>query len=139
MRSLLLHGLIQCLTVPFAFYVLYLGLKRFGSLHLGRHEAFAWKRHVVIGIIVLSVLLIGALSGMALVYLRWNIYLVTLHGRIGVVMIPFILFALISGLYMDQRKMRRIALPLIHGVSNLVLVLLLLSQVVTGWIFLSSL
>lgn len=139
MRSLLLHALIQFLTVPFTFYVFYLGFKRFRILHLHRREVFPWKRHVVFGTIVLSVLLVGTFSGMALVYLRWNVYLVTVHGKVGVAMLPFILFGLLSGLYMDRRKMRRTALPLIHGLSNLVLFLLLLSQVVTGWIFLNAL
>jgi hypothetical protein len=139
MRSLLLHALLQFLTVPIAFYVMYLGLKRFARLHLGRSVAFPWKRHVVLGIVVLSVMLVGAFSGIALVYVRWSDFLVTEHGRVGVAMIPFILFGLISGIYMDRRKAKRTFLPLIHGIGNLVLLGMLVSQVVTGWTFMRAL
>jgi len=135
MRSLLLHGPIQCLTVPFVSYVFLLGLRRFGGLHLGRRSVFAWKRHVVLGTVTLSVLLAGAFSGMALLYLRWKLYLVTDHGRVGLAMIPLILFGLISGLYMDRKRARRTALPLIHGLNSLALFFLLLYQAWTGWIF----
>jgi hypothetical protein len=139
MQLLLLHPLIQCLTVAFTFYVFYLGLKRFRSLHLRKREIFAWKRHVVLGTIVLTALLMGMFSGMVMVFLRWKVYLITIHGKVGLAMLPFILFGLISGLYMDRRKMSRITLPLIHGLNNMVLFLLGLSQVVTGWIFLKGL
>ncbi len=46
---------------------------------------------------------------------------------------PFILIGIVSGWIMHRRKQRRKVLPLIHGVNNLVLVLLALFQVYNGW------
>ena len=74
------------------------------------------------------------MGGMTIVYLYWQVFLITgVHGNIAFVMTTFIIFGGTSGLYMDHNKKKRIALPLIHGLSNLVLLILALAQVVTGW------
>lgn len=43
------------------------------------------------------------------------------------------LFGLASGLVLDRRKARRTVLPLVHGLANLVLLILALVQVWTGF------
>jgi uncharacterized membrane protein len=48
-------------------------------------------------------------------------------------MTPFIIFGAASGLYMNRKKKKRKALPIIHGLSNLVILILALTQVATGW------
>ena len=86
------------------------------------------------GKISLLVLLGGVIGGMTIVYLYWQVFLITgVHGTIAFVMTIFIIFGGMSGLYMDRNKKKRTALPLIHGLSNLVLLILALAQVVTGW------
>ncbi len=63
----------------------------------------------------------------------WYGMLITgIHSKIGVLMIPLILFALGSGLYMNHKKKKRKVLPLVHAISNTVLLLLALSQIYSG-------
>ena len=55
------------------------------------------------------------------------------HGKTALVMLPLLLFGLISGIYMNQVKKKRRFLPLLHGANNLVVIILALSQIRTGW------
>ncbi len=115
-------------------YVFYLGVQRFWSLHLHQKRLFRWKRHVLLGKIALLALLGGMIGGMTMAYLHWHGFLVTgFHGRVALVMTPFIIFGAASGLYMNRKKKKRKALPIIHGLSNLVILILALTQVATGW------
>ena len=46
---------------------------------------------------------------------------------------PLILFGLASGWYLHVRRKPRVILPLIHGSANLVLIILVLFQAISGW------
>ena len=131
---LVIHPIIQLSTVVLTLYVFRLGVQRFRSLHLHQKTLFSWKRHVLLGKIAMSALLGGMIGGMTMVYFYWHGFLITgLHGRTALVMIPFIIFSAASGLYMNHNKKKRTALPIIHGLTNLVLLILALTQAVTGW------
>lgn len=135
MRTIVLsiHPAVQIGAITLALYVFYLGLQRSRSLHLGRTSSFNWKRHVTLGTVALTTMLLGIGGGLAMVYMYWKgILLGGLHGETGLAMVPLILFGLSSGLYMDRHKKKRTLLPPLHGVNNLVLLILALSQVVTG-------
>ena len=131
---LVIHPIIQLSAVVLTLYVFCLGVQRFRSLHLHQKTLFRWKRHVLLGKIALLVLLGGVMGGMTIVYLYLHWFLITgVHGKVALVMIPFIIFGGTTGLYMDRNKKKRTALPLIHGLINLVLLILALIQIVTGW------
>lgn len=115
-------------------YVFYLGIQRVRSLHLHHKTLFRWKRHVLLGKIALLAMLGGMIGGMTMAYLYWRGFLTTgFHGRVALVMTPFIIFGAASGLYMNRKKKKRKALPMIHGLINLVILILVLTQAVTGW------
>jgi nitric oxide reductase large subunit len=77
---------------------------------------------------------VGLLGGAAVVYLYWRGFQITgIHARIAFFMLPFLLFGLFSGLYMNKIKKKRKLLPLIHGIGNLFLLTLAFVQIVTGW------
>ena len=61
-----------------------------------------------------------------------DLFITGLHAKIGLLMIPFILFAIGSGIYMDKKKIKRTILPLIHAIFNTVMLFLALSQIYTG-------
>jgi predicted MFS family arabinose efflux permease len=131
---LFIHPIIQLSAVMLTLYVFYLGVQRFRSLHLPQKTLFRWNRHVLLGKISLLALLGGMMGGMTMVYLYLNGFLMTgIHGKVAFVMIPFIVFGGMTGIYMDRNKNKRTGLPLIHGLSNLVVLILALTQVVTGW------
>jgi len=131
---LTVHPILQFLATLPALYVLYLGMERFGSLHLRSQTTFRWKRHVTLGYLSVGTWLVGMAAGATMVYLYWHGILITgTHARVSLVMVPFMVFGLASGLYMDRRKLKRKALPLMHGASNLVVLILALTQMVSGW------
>lgn len=127
------HPVIQSSAILLALYVFFLGVQRFRSLHHHR-VVFKWKRHVFLGKIALGAWMVGMMGGMTMVYYYWYGFLMTgTHGKVALLMLPFIIFGFASGQYMNHYKKKRKALPLIHGLSNLVLLILALTQVVTGW------
>ena len=131
---LVIHPIIQLSAVVLTLYVFRLGVQRFRSLHLHHKTLFSWKRHVLLGKIAMLALLGGMIGGMTMVYFYWHGFLITgFHGRTALVMTPFIIFGAASGLYMNHNKKKRTTLPMIHGLSNLVLMILALTQAVTGW------
>ena len=131
---LYIHPTLQLLAILLVLYVFYLGTKRFRSLHLKHRVVFRWKRHVTMGTIGLIAWLIGIIGGLTMVKVYWRGVLITgSHGKMGLVMIPFIIFGLATGLYMNFRKGKRQALPLAHGICNLTLLILSLTQAVSGW------
>ena len=131
---LVIHPILQFLAILLALYVFYLGLQRFRSLHLHQTVVFPWKRHAVLGETALGVLLAGMVGGMAVVYLyRHGVFLTGIHGEVALMMVPFMIFGLVSGLYMNRKKKQRRILPLIHGLNNLAVLLMAVSQIVSGW------
>jgi hypothetical protein len=131
---LVVHPILQCSATVLALYVLYLGINRFSSLHLKGKTVFRWKRHATLGYASLGTWLVGTVLGMTLVYVYWHGFLITgTHGKISLLMVPFLVFGRASGLYMDLKKKNRQALPLVHGFSNLIALILAVAQVVSGW------
>ena len=128
-----LHPAFQALMTVVSFYALYLGLQRFRSLHLKQKAAFNWKRHVLIGRIVLVGWLLGLIGGLLMTRWAWHgVFITGPHAYLGVTMSPLIIFGLVSGWHMNRVKKKRTTLPLLHGLNNLLLVLLALVQGVTG-------
>jgi len=68
-----------------------------------------------------------------MVYLHWQGFFITgIHGVIGLLMIPFVIFGIISGVYMNYKKEKNPVFPFIHGLNNLVILIFALIQVITG-------
>ncbi|RLB25215.1 MAG: hypothetical protein DRG66_08250 [Deltaproteobacteria bacterium] len=89
---------------------------------------------MALGEIALGVLLAGMVGGIAIVYISWHgLFITGIHGKVALVMAPFIIFGLISGLYMNHKKRKRRILPFLHGLNNLVILIMALSQVITGF------
>lgn len=121
------------MAILLALYVFCLGLQRFRFLHLDHKVVFRWKRHVVLGEVTLGVLLAGMVGGMAVVYVyRHGVFVTGIHGQVALVMVPFMIFGLVSGLYMNHKKKQVRILPLIHGLNNLAVLLMAVSQIVSG-------
>jgi phosphoglycerol transferase MdoB-like AlkP superfamily enzyme len=90
-----------------------------------------------LGEIALGVLLAGMLGGLAMVYVYWHGFLITgIHGKVALVMVPFIIFGLVSGLDMNHKKRKRRILPFVHGLNNLVVLIMAISQIISGlWVY----
>lgn len=120
-----IHPLIQSVAMILAVYVLYMGILRFRLQHMGIRHFFNWKLHVRLGKIVHSLWLIGFGLGLFMAWWAWgSIDLTGGHFLVGVIMVPVIIAALISGLILETPKGKRPKLALLHGVCNLILFLL---------------
>ncbi|MFH2011476.1 MAG: DUF4079 domain-containing protein [Pseudomonadota bacterium] len=129
----LIHPIFQFVGILIALYVMKLGISRFRMLHLKKKTQFNWEHHVYLGLIATTIWMIGIFGGLYTVKTYWYDLIITRdHAEVGLLMIPFILFAIGSGLYMDWKKEKRTVLPLIHAISNTVMLLLALLQIYTG-------
>jgi hypothetical protein len=132
-----IHPIIQFIGTVCAFYVFFLGISRFRSQHLGHKALFKWKQHVFLGIFANILFICGLFGGLAVVYLNWEGILITgFHGTFAFVILPFFLFGSISGIYMNRVKKKRKFLPLLHGISNSILLILVVLQARSGyWVY----
>jgi len=131
---LILHPLVQITATLPALYVLWLGLGRFRQRHLQHKVAFKWQFHVKWGFVALSLWLLGTLIGLAMTKVYWHgTFMTGSHGNRVFVIVPLLLFGLFSGWYMNRQKKQRIVLPLVHAVANIVLILFVLLQALSGW------
>ena len=127
------HPALMALTLLLALWVAWQGVSRARFSLLGHKVAFNWKGHTLWGLVVMGLWLAGMAAGSivtALVYGHAGVF--GIHRSIAMAMLPLILFGAASGLYMDRAKRPRKLLPILHGVLNLVLLLLALGQLATG-------
>lgn len=128
-----IHPIVQLVAILISFYVLKLGVSRFRLIHLKQETLFKWKLHVRLGAMATTIWLIGVFGGTFIVKSGWYGHIVSgLHGKIGLLLIPFIIFSLVSGVYMDRNKEKRTILPLVHAGFNTVMLILVLLQIYTG-------
>lgn len=127
-----LHPVGQIIAILFACYAAYLGLQRTKSLHFGKTTGFYRERHVITGAIALFSMLGGIAAGSIMV----NRYLLSpdmgLHVAVAMIILVLGLFGIISGFVLYLKPKQRRILPAVHGINNLVILLLALVQVITG-------
>jgi len=136
----LAHPLLMTLTLLLALWVAWQGLNRARFSHFKQKTAFNWKKHTRYGLAVMGLWLAGAVGGAMVTDMLQGIPdAYGLHGGTAPVMLALILFGSATGLYMDRKKAKRTLLPILHGAANLLLLLLALSQFVTGVVILTRL
>jgi hypothetical protein len=129
-----LHPVLMQGAILLGWFVLFLGLLRASVLHFKQKMNFPWKRHVTLGTIVFGIFLGGMVAGSLAVFWRFNeVYLFSQHADTALLMVPFILFGLASGWYLDRVKRKRFLLPVLHGANNIAVLLLAGRQIWTGW------
>ena len=130
---LLIHPAWQAVFTLLGLYAAWLGIKRLRSLHLGGVVTFPRSRHIVMGKIVICALVAGAIGGMTMVRWAWRAWFITgPHAWLGLSAAGFLACGLLLGLYLQRRPAPRKALPLAHGLVNLIGLCLCLAQFVTG-------
>lgn len=136
---LYIHPLIQVAATFLGISAFVLGLPRFLFNHMGRRAAFKWKRHVFIGRLAMAGWGLGLLGGLLVARSVWGVTLMTgLHWQIAFWMLPLLVFGLATGEIMHRLKQPRKLMPLLHGINNLLLLVLALWQFVTGWVVLQD-
>ena len=127
-----IHPLAQLAAILIGIYAAYHGYRRVQSLHFNRSVRFLRERHVIAG----SIALISMLGGIAAGFIMVNRYLLNpdmgLHVAIAILMLPLGIFGIFSGFFLYLNPGKRRILPAIHGMNNLVILILALAQIVTG-------
>jgi hypothetical protein len=128
-----IHPIIQSLTIILALYVLWLGLSRLASRHLGKKAVFRWDRHVRLGRLVVAVWALGGLGGLIMTYITYGkIFTESLHFRIGIAILFLLSVTWLTGTRMDRRRGQSDILPVIHLANNVLLLILIAIQLFTG-------
>ena len=127
-----MHPVGQLVAILFACYGAYLGFQRTKSLHLGRTTKFFRKRHAIVG----SIALIFMLSGIAAGSIMVERYLLNpkmgLHETFAMVILALGLFGLLSGFFLYFKPKQRRILPAMHGINNMLILIIAFAQIVTG-------
>lgn len=130
---LAIHPVVQFVAILIAFYVFSLGIHRAQAVHFNQKTTFNWRQHVILGKIAFGTLIVGFCFGLIMVYLHWRkVFITGPHGKIALALLPLIVFGLLSGLYMDSFKKKRKVLPIVHGITNLTILILSVVQTATG-------
>ena len=128
-----IHPLLQLAATGLALYVLSLGWVRFQVNHLGKKGKFMWADHVRLGKYTHIMWMGGLVLGQYAVAQYWGDNGITgNHFLFGQLMMPCIAAGYVTGFIMDRNQKKRPYMPLVHGVFNMLAVLLALFQVVTG-------
>ena len=126
------HPVAQFCAILIGFYAAYLGFQRTRSLHFSKAVRFHRDRHAIAG----TVSLVSMLGGIAAGFIMVNRYLLNpemaLHEAVAMAILPLGVFGIFSGVFLYLNPRQRKFLPVIHGITNLVILALALSQVVTG-------
>ena len=127
------HPIVQSLIAVLALYVLWLGLARFASRHLGKKTVFKWDRHVRFGKLVAVVWALGGLGGLTITYITYGkIFTESLHFRIGIAILVLLIVTWLTGTRMDRRRGQSDILAVIHLANNALLLILIAIQLATG-------
>lgn len=130
---LYVHPVMQLVATLLAFYVLTLGWKRVQSLHLGLTTSFKRGRHAFLGKVAMGLWLLGLIGGLIIVRVQMGGWMVSdTHGPVAMVALPFLLFGLASGLYLERKPAKRKLLPALHGLCNTTMLGLAVLQAITG-------
>jgi len=127
-----IHPAAQLVAILIGFYAAYLGFRRVQSLHFNKSVGFLRDRHIIAG----SIALISMLGGIAAGFIMVNRYLLSpamgLHVAIAMLILPLGVFGIFSGFLLYLNPGKRRVLPAVHGINNLVILILALAQIVTG-------
>jgi hypothetical protein len=128
-----IHPAIQWIATAMAGYTLWLAWPRFLYNHWGIKGRFQWNDHVKWGKYSHIFWMAGMVIGAAVVARNWGGSGATGdHYWIGQLIMPCIAAGYITGSIMDRDKKPRRYLPLIHGVCNLLALLIAIIQIFTG-------
>lgn len=128
-----LHPFGQLFGILIAYYAGYLGIQRVRSLHFGQSAVFQRQRHAIVGGIALLLLLAGFFGGLLSSLFLHEHEGLGLHKPVAFVILPLLAVGLSTGYHLYKHPKKRKVLPAIHGVNNLILLVLLLFQIYSGW------
>ena len=127
-----IHPVGQLAAILICCYAAYHGLQRARSLHFNKTARFYRQRHAIAG----TVALVSMLGGIGAGFIMVSRYLLNpemgLHVAVAMTILPLGLFGIFSGFFLYLRPGERKVLAALHGINNLVILVLALLQIGTG-------
>jgi len=131
---LYVHPLLMLCLILLALYVLRLGYVRFASQHLGGKGVFQWKRHVLLGRLVMAGLTGGMCAGVFMTWFFWGTpFAAKTHACVALAMLVLIVSGAVTGQSLNRTRRPGNPLALVHGTGNALLAALALLQIYTGY------
>lgn len=132
-----LHPLMQVFAALLGMYAMWQGWKRV-QMQRGVKIIFPWKQHVRLGAAALILWTLGALGFYVTHSLFGSTHITGLHAELAWPIIALSLFGLASGYIMDKYKRKRSLLPIVHGLANVLLLVLVVIELITGFFLLET-
>ena len=130
-----IHPVLQLSAILLAYYAGYLGLQRLRSLHFGQLVRFQRERHVLAGAVSLLALLGGFAGGLIIAARFLHVehgHGHELHEEVAFILLPFLAIGIFTGFSLYLFPGRRKILSAVHGINNLIILVLVLVQIYTG-------
>ena len=127
-----LHPLMQVCAAVLGVWAMWQGMKRAAMLYGKKKMLFPWKQHVRLGT---QALVQRNLRGLGYNVTRDHIgstHIAGLHAELAWPIIGLAFLGLITGYILNRYKKKRTVLPLVHGVLNVVLIILVAIECYTG-------
>ena len=122
------HPVMQSVAVLIGLLAMWQGWKRVQMLR-GRKVIFPWRTHVRLGTLLGTA---GAFGFYVTHSLFGATHITGIHAVLAWPIIALSVLGLITGGIMNKYKKKRFWLPLIHGVGNTILIVLVLYECWTG-------
>lgn len=126
-----LHPVMQTLAALLGVWAMWQGWKRV-QMQRGIKVIFPWKQHVRWGTVALLLWTLGALGFYVTHDLFGSTHITGLHAQLAWPVIALSIFGLVTGYIMNKYKRKRKYLPILHGVGNVVLLILVGAELWTG-------
>ena len=126
------HPVMQVVAALTGFWAMWQGVKRF-AMQMGRKAIFPWKSHVRLGSVALVLWSLGALGFYVTHTVFGMTHITDLHAELAWPIVALSVFGLVSGYIMNKHKKRRKVLPMLHGLVNVLLVVLVFIECWTGY------
>lgn len=131
------HPFLMLLTAGLMLYVLKLGLSRLAAKRFGARTVFPWRRHALLGKIVMAAFAAGFCGGLLMTWLHWSTPLKSgAHALGGLGILALAVFGTATGLTLDRKRQPRNPLALVHGIGNMLMAVLVAVQAWTGYVLL---
>jgi len=132
-----IHPALMVLNAILMLYVLKLGLGRLAATRFGARTVFPWKRHVLLGKIVMAVLAGGFCGGLFMTWTQWSTPLKSGAHAVGAVCILVLaLSGTLTGLHLNRTRRPGNPLALVHGIGNILMAAVIGVQAATGYVLL---
>lgn len=127
-----LHPTVQVFALLIGLYAMWQGIQRVEMVYMKKKIIFPWKSHVHLGSLAMILWLFGGLGFYTTHTIFGGTHITGSHAYVAWIIFAFCIFGLANGYIMNKYKKKRKWLPIVHGVANAILIILVLYECYTG-------